>query len=180
MQAVRLATVLHGSSGQFSSFLFRVEERSTNTTQLISGKDDLGDAQWLELVRSIGGARDIWIANELITYYILRALDQADGGHTNALPALDTLFVEDPMTMNDLSWEALLPFITLRSLSGRHVQGNMPCSQCDIRHASFRQQRELKHHLVDRHQHTYRRLCSYCGVSSRNTSRGHILRFFST
>ena len=94
-------------------------------------------------VRSIGGARDIWIANELITYYILRALDQADGGHTNALPALDTLFVEDPMTMNDLSWEALLPFITLRSLSGRHVQGNMPFSQCDIRHASFRQQREL-------------------------------------
>ena len=137
--------------GQFSPFLFRVEELSTNTTQLISGKDDLGDAQWLELVRSIGGARDIWITNELITYYILRALDQADGGHTNALPALDTLFVEDPMTMNDLSWEALLPFITLRSLSGRHVQGNMPFSQCDIRHASFRQQRELKHHLVDRH-----------------------------
>jgi hypothetical protein len=145
---------------QFSPFLFRVEELSINTTQLPSGQDDVVGDQWLEIARSFGGARDVRVADK-ITPDIFLALGRAGGEHTTVFPALNHLHVQNPaMIMNEPSWDALLLFINMRSLSGRPIQINVPLSQCHICHASFRQQKGLELHLVEKH--TYRIMCSYC------------------
>ena len=147
---------------QFSPFLFRVEELRINTTESSRGQDDVGTVageQWWDLVRSFNDARDVWVADKL-TNDILRALPPIDGDHATVLPALRHLHVENPMTVNELSFDALMLFINSRSLSGRPVQVNVPLSQCNICHTPFRQQIGLKLHLVDKH--AYRVMCSYC------------------
>jgi hypothetical protein len=143
--------------GQFSPFLSRVEELKINTTQSSSEQDDLGGELWLELVRPFGGARDFWMANEL-TAYVLRALGQTDGGDATVLPVLDRLFLENPMAKNELSWDALVVFMTSRSLSGRPVKVNVP--QCHVCYTCFKQQQGLERHLRD--EHAYRTMCSHC------------------
>jgi hypothetical protein len=147
---------------QLSPFLFRVEEPRINMTRSSSVQDDVPvDGElWLELIRSFGGARIFRVASELTTD-ILCALGPADGGHATVLPALDYLHVENPMAMNEPSWDALLSFINSRSLSGHPVGANVPLSECHICLASFREQQGLERHLQDKH--AYRIMCSYCG-----------------
>jgi hypothetical protein len=143
---------------QFSPFLFRVKELSINTTQWSNEQDDVVGGQWLDLVRSFGGARDFWMANDLATD-ILRSLGEANGENPTVLPALHYLCVENPMEMNESSWDALLLFITSRSLSSRPVQANVRLSQCYICYVSFRHQKGLDRHLVDEHTCG---MCPYC------------------
>jgi hypothetical protein len=168
--------------GHFSPFLSRVEELSINTTESSSGRGDLGSEQWLELIRSFGGTRDIWVTDELKTD-ILCALGQVDG-EANVLPALRHLHVET-MEPKDPSWDDLLLFLNSRSLSGHPIQvTNAPLSQCHICGASFRQNEGLDRHLVDEHsycricdasfkpnegfdrhlvdKHSYQKVCTYC------------------
>ncbi len=158
---------------QFSSFLFRVESLGINTTQSSTGQDDVNGEQWLELVRSFSGARDFRVADALTTD-ILCALGLADGGHATVLPALRHLRLEDPMAMNEPSWDALETFLTSRSLSCPPVQVNVPLYQCQICHAGFRQHQGLERHLVDKH--AYRIVCSYCdlGCMGHNIFREHL------
>jgi hypothetical protein len=141
---------------QFSPFLFRVEELRVNTTRLSSGPDDEAGEQWLDLVRPFGRARDFQMGNKLSTD-ILRGLGRADG---TVLPALGHLIVEHPREIDEPSWDALLSFINSRLLSGPPIQVNVPLPQCHICHASFRQEKGLKLHLVDKH--SYRMICAYC------------------
>ena len=144
---------------QFFPFLHRVEVLSI-TTKPSSGLNEVGGEQWLELIRSFGGAREILMVDEH-TAGIFRGLGQADGGHTTVLPALRYLHVENPMRiMKEPSLDALLLFINSRLLSGHSIQVNVPLSQCHICHARFRKQTRLGPHLVDRH--AYRLMCSYC------------------
>ncbi|KAH9000748.1 hypothetical protein EDB83DRAFT_2682608 [Lactarius deliciosus] len=145
---------------QFSSFLFRVDNLLINMTQWSSGQDDVDGGQWLELIRAFGGATDFRVADELTTA-ILCALGLVDGGYATVLPSLRHLHIENPMAMNEPSWDGLLSFITLRSRSGHPVQVNVPFKQCHICHASFREQKGLYHHLAD--MHACRPMCSYCG-----------------
>ena len=146
--------------GQFSPFLFRVEELSIATTQSSSTQSDTASEQWLHLVRSFGGARELRVANKLIRD-ITRALGQVDIGETTLLPALRYLRVEHPMEltmkMNEPLWDPLLTFINLRSLSGRPIQVNVPSFQSGIGHAIFGHQKSLEYH-----KHECRK-CSYCG-----------------
>jgi hypothetical protein len=158
--------------GQFSPFLSRVEELKINTTQSSSGQDDLGGELWLELVRLFGGASDFWMANEL-TAYILRALGQTDGGDSTVLPVLDRLFLENPMTMYEPSWDALVAFMTSRSLSGRPVKVNVP--QCHICYTCFKQQQGLIRHLKDEHAY-YRIMCSHCADFERTPGDNDLFR----
>ncbi|KAH9059948.1 hypothetical protein EDB87DRAFT_1619398 [Lactarius vividus] len=146
--------------GQFFPFLFRVDNLGINTSQSSSGQDDVDGEQWLELIRAFGGATDFRVADEH-TAAILRALGLVDGVHVNVLPSMRHLHIENPMAMNDPSWDGLLSFITLRSRAGHPVQVNVPFNQCHICHASFREQKGLNRHLVDKH--AYRILCLYCG-----------------
>jgi hypothetical protein len=88
----------------------------------------------------------------------LRALGQADGRYTTALPALCHIHVEDPTRI--VNEHVLLIFINSRSASGLPVQVNVPLSQCRICYAGFSQQQGLDLHLVD--MHGYRLMCSYC------------------
>ena len=143
---------------QFSPFLFRVEELSVNTTQSSSAQDDEAGEQYLNLFRSFNGTRFFRVGNEL-KGDIIRALGQADG-ETTLLPSLHLLHIEQPVEMNEPSWDALLSFINSRSLSAP-VQVNVPLTQCYICHTSFWQKKALEHHLE--HTHAYRiMVCSYC------------------
>ena len=148
---------------QFSPFLSRTEELSITATQLSSVelKDDVASEQWVELVRSFDGAIDFRIANDIATD-VLRAFGLAYERHITVLSALDHLRVENPMEMNETSGDALLSFITSRSLSGRPVQVNVPLFQCHICHSGVidRQQKGLEGHLQG--EHAYRAMCSYC------------------
>ncbi|KAH8983658.1 hypothetical protein EDB83DRAFT_2488349 [Lactarius deliciosus] len=65
------------------------------------------------------------------------------------------------MAMNELLWDCLLSFITLRSLEGLPIQVNVPFKQCHICHPCFREQKGLNCHLVEKH--AYQILCLYCG-----------------
>ena len=146
---------------QFFPFLRRVENIGINTTQSSSGQDDVDSEQWLELVRSFRGARDFWVGDGLMSD-ILCALGQADRGNTmvTVLPDLRHLRVENPMALNEQSWDAVQSFLTLRSLSGRPVQVNVPINLCGICHTCFGEQQGLERHLIDKH--AYRKMCSYC------------------
>ncbi|KAH9171642.1 hypothetical protein EDB89DRAFT_1080187 [Lactarius sanguifluus] len=142
---------------QFSPFLFRVNNLRINSTHSSSGQDDSDGGQWLELIRTFGGATDFPVASELTTA-ILCALGLVDGDHTTVLPSLRHLHIENPMAINEPSWDGLLSFITLRSRSGHPLQVNVPFKQCHICHSSFRDKTGLDRHLVDEHS----RICSYC------------------
>jgi hypothetical protein len=145
---------------QFSPFLFRVEALRINTTQSSIGQDDMGE-HWVDLVRSFGGTRDLWMANEL-TMDILRTLGQADGGQTTVLPALRRLHVEKPMEMDVPSCEALDSFMTSRSLSDCPVKCNVLLFQCHVCQAHCYHQTRLYLHLIRKHM--FRVVCSYCKV----------------
>jgi hypothetical protein len=144
---------------QFSPLLYNVEELRINTTQWPSGQDDVAGEQWLDLVRSFGGARDFWVAKKL-TRDILRALGQADGGDTTVLPTLRHFRVEEPAEVDEPSCDALHSFITSRSLAGRPVKCNVTLLQCNTCHAHFSQQKKVDLHLI--HKHAFRIVCSYC------------------
>jgi hypothetical protein len=104
-------------------------------------------------------------------------LGLADGWHTTVLPALRYLRVENPIAMNEPSWDALQSFTTSRAHSGSPVQVNLPLHMCDVCHAGFRSQQGLERHLVDKH--AYRMTCSYCGdfelmPGGNHQFRGHL------
>ena len=144
---------------QFSSFLSRVEVLCINSTQPLREQDDVADEQWIDLLRTFGGTRDFWIANEFTTD-ILQALGEASRRHITVLPALSHIRIENSAEINEPSWDALLSLIASRSRSGCPVQVNVPLLQCDVCHAGFRQQKGLECHLMGKH--TYRTMCSYC------------------
>ncbi|KAH9172684.1 hypothetical protein EDB89DRAFT_1905993 [Lactarius sanguifluus] len=144
---------------QFSPFLFRVNNPRINMTQSSSGQDDADSEQWLEFIRAFGGATGLPVAGELTTV-ILCALGLVEEGHITVLPSLRHLHIENPMEMNEPSWDGLLSFITLRSRSGHPVQVNVTFYQCYICHASFREQKGLDRHHIDKHAYRYR--CLYC------------------
>ena len=158
---------------QFSPFLFRVEELRISTTQSSSAQDDEAREQCLDLVRLFSGARDFRVGDKL-TGDVICALGQADREIT-LLPSLRLLLIEQPMEMNEPSWDALLSFINSRSLSAP-VQVNVPLIQCHICHTSFWQKKALGHHIED--THTYRIImCSYCAdfewTPGHNLQAGH-------
>ncbi|KAH8994153.1 hypothetical protein EDB86DRAFT_3078357 [Lactarius hatsudake] len=163
---------------QFSPFLSLVNNLRINSTQSSSGPDDADGGQWLELIRAFGGATDFPVAGELTTA-ILCALGLVEDGNTIVLPSLRHLHIEDPMAMDNPSWDGLLSFIALRSLSGHPLQVNVPFNQCHICHAGFREKRGLDLHLID--EHAYRILCSHCkdfecGPGHYDLFRGHLAR----
>jgi hypothetical protein len=134
--------------GQFFPFLFRVQNLSIKATQSSSEQNDVDGEQWLELVRSFVGTRDLRleVANQHTTD-LLRALGRADEGHTTVLPALRHIRVEDPTRVMNV--HALLIFINSRLASGHPV------------------------HLVD--LRGYRLMCSYC--ADFECTPGHIDQF---
>ncbi|KAH9010371.1 hypothetical protein EDB83DRAFT_427717 [Lactarius deliciosus] len=158
---------------QFSPFLSHVNGLRINMTQLSSAQNDVNGEQWLELLRAFDGATDFSVAGKLTTA-ILCALGLVEEGHTIVLPSLRHLHIENPMAMNEPSWDGLLSFIALRSRSGHPVQVNVPFKQCQICYASFREQKGLDRHLVD--EHGYRILCSYCGDFECKTGYNDLFR----
>jgi hypothetical protein len=144
---------------QFSPLLFRVKDLRINTNSS-SGQDDVGDEQWLELIRSFGGAIAFWVDGELTTD-ILCALGPANGGNatdTTVLPVLRSLYAQEPMPVVSPFWDDAQSFITSREISGCPVDLYLLCDVCKT---NFTGQEEFKAHLVEKH--AYQIVCSHCG-----------------
>jgi hypothetical protein len=75
---------------QLSPYLSNIQDISIDTTQRPSEKDDVDREQWLGLVRTLDGAKDLCVAGELATE-ILHAFCPVYGEHTIVLPALRNL-----------------------------------------------------------------------------------------
>jgi hypothetical protein len=147
---------------QFSPFLFGIQHIALNTNDWSSGNDDVEGGQWLQLVRSFGGALTISIAGERATG-LFCALRPADEGNTTntavqpVLPALHTLRIRRLIPLDWPFWDAAQSLITSRGLSGHPIGLQLPCNECDADFTS----RDFKKHLVARHAYEF--VCSYCG-----------------
>jgi hypothetical protein len=159
--------------GQFSQFLFHIQNLGINTTESPSGQNDVDGEQWLGLLHSFGSVRDLYVAGELAAE-ILCALCPADGGHTantTALPTLRCLRVRTSKSTGGPFRDAALSFFTSRRLSGRPVELEFLCHICDT---CFKRQEELRAHLIDKHAH--RIVCSYCDDFERKPGNDHLFR----
>ena len=145
---------------QFSPFLFRVQNLGIDTTQSSSRQDNVGGEQWLQLVRSFGGTKSLWVTGESMTDLLcaLNRTDDRDPADTIVLPALRNLRIQRTMSMDEPFWDAAQSFITSRRLSGRPIELQVLCHICNT---SFAQQQGLNSHLVG--EHKYRIVCSHCG-----------------
>jgi hypothetical protein len=148
---------------QFSPFLCGVKHLVFNSNDFIGGQGDVDGEQWLQLVRSFGGARTLSIAGELSTG-ILCAMRPADDGHTAdivVLLALRDLRVPMPRLLDLPFWDAAHSLITLRGLSFQSTDSDSELRvECHICNTGYTQQK-LREHLVARH--AYDIICSYCG-----------------
>ena len=151
-----MAQVCH----QLSPLLLHVSDVGIDTTKPSSGHRHVDGEQWLELVRSFGGARDFSVAGELTTVTQILGLLRPNGD-TSVLPSLRLLRVQNPMMCGPL-WDAVQSFITSRSISGRPVHFDAPSYQCHILVCClmFEEPQDLKRHLRD--NHGYQIFCSYC------------------
>ncbi|KAH9059955.1 hypothetical protein EDB87DRAFT_680714 [Lactarius vividus] len=140
---------------RLSPFLSRIETLSINTTQSPSEQNDVEGEQWLELVRSFGGAKDFRVAG-IHMKDILCALCPAGAADINVLTALRSLRVRAVAFSGPLG-DAIRSFVTSRRRLGRPVKSELLCFVCDY---SSRYPQSLRGHLVD--EHAYRFLCSYC------------------
>ncbi|KAH9172629.1 hypothetical protein EDB89DRAFT_2069528 [Lactarius sanguifluus] len=151
----------------FSPFLFRIENLGVNlnTTCLLSGQNYVGGGQWLDLIRAFGGAKDFRVAGgQRNMMDILYALRPADGVHktdTPVLPALRNLRIEQTIPVDGPLWDAVQSFVTSRWLSGRPVEVYAREYSCRICFSIFKEQQDLKSHLLDKH--SYLLVCTYCG-----------------
>ena len=107
--------------GQFSSFLFSVEDLTIMTAGPSSVPDDIDDEQWLRLIRAFDGAKYFRVASELATD-ISHALRLADEAHKIVLPALRTLYVQEPVSTDGPLWDSAKSFVTQHQLSSLPVQ----------------------------------------------------------
>jgi hypothetical protein len=147
---------------QFFPFLPRVQNLAINTTKSPSGQNDVDGERWLEILRSLGGARDLSVAGEVATH-VLCALRPAngDGGHTTdtiLLPSLRNLRVQPPEQIDGPFRDAALSIITSRRLSGRPMTWNFIMPR--LQYPFFARSQDSISHLA--HKHAYRMMCSHC------------------
>jgi hypothetical protein len=144
---------------QFSPFLLGVELLTFNTNDSPSGQSDVDGDQWLQLIRSFGGARTLFITGEFTTgiLYALRPANEGNTSGTAIFPALRNLRVWKPGTLDWPYWGGAHALITSRWLSNHPIELQFVCYDC---HNRFKSQ-DIKEHLAGRHE--YETFCSYCG-----------------
>jgi hypothetical protein len=85
-----------------------------------SWKDDMENSQWLELLHSFTSMKDLFLRDESIQHVVL-ALDQlARERVTEALPALQNIFLQGPQPWGPVE-KAIGKFVAARQLSGHPV-----------------------------------------------------------
>jgi hypothetical protein len=139
-----------------------------NTAKLSNGQDEVGGEQWLELVRSFGGARNLWVAGKYTTD-ILCALRSADEGHTTdltVLPALRNHCVQNPMPVDGSFCDAAQSLITSRGFSGPslRVANYVPQLPYQFHTAARIQKTSCRHACIPNRVLLLRRLRIYDGT----------------
>jgi hypothetical protein len=142
-----------------SSFLFRTTDLGILSTQSPSVKDDTDSEQWVELIRTFGGANCFRIAGTYVMD-ILCALCPVEGTDTIdaiVLPALRDLRVLEAMPIVGSLWDAAQSLITSRRHCGRPVELYVPHFSCHHCNTSFTRQEDLKRHYLDYHPPEHRK-----------------------
>ena len=94
--------------------LYILEERFSRLRWL----DDIESSQWLELLHPFSAMKDLYISSEF-TPHIAPALQELAGERvTEALPALQSLFLEEPLPSTSVQ-EAIGQFAVARQLSSQ-------------------------------------------------------------
>ena len=143
----------------FFPFVFGVRRLVFNTNGWSRGKDDVNGEQWLQLVRSFGGAKTLSIASEFATGLLcsLRPADEGNATDTTILISLCNLRVKQPVPLDWPFWDAANSLFTSRRLSGHPIELLFVCPDCNT--TGFTSH-GLKEHLVS--QHACKIVCSYC------------------
>ena len=84
---------------------------------LRSWKDDLENAQWLELLHPFTSMKDLLLHNESIQHVALALEQLAEERATEVLPALRNLFLQYPRPLEPVKKKAIGKFIAARQLS---------------------------------------------------------------
>jgi len=160
----------------FPPFLSSVQYLGIDTTQQLSGKDDVDGEQWLELIRAFDGAEDFRVAGELTTD-VLRALRPVDREHTTVLPAVRNFHIPGLVSIHGPLQEAVQSSTTSRRLSGHPVQVyplslSPERSLCSLCGARFATRQGLNRHIRD--MHSPRRVCPLCGVFEWSPGRRYL------
>ncbi|KAH9006661.1 hypothetical protein EDB83DRAFT_730001 [Lactarius deliciosus] len=104
----------------FSSSLSSVEELNIETDGPLNVPDDMDDEQWLRLVRTFDGTKDLHLPGKLATD-ILHALCPGDE-HNIVFPSLRNLYVQEPTSTQGPLQDSVESFVTQRRLSNHPVQ----------------------------------------------------------
>jgi hypothetical protein len=92
--------------------------------------DDIESSQWLALLRPFTAVKSLYISRRLVPG-IAPALQELVGeGVTEALPSLQTLFLEEPLPSEPVQ-EAIWRFVGARQLAGHNII--MSCCKFEVR-----------------------------------------------
>jgi hypothetical protein len=90
------------------------------TSDLVPGKDDIENTQWLDLLRPFTNIKDLHLYNQLIPY-VAPALQELTGTRiTEVLPALQNIFLHEVGASRPVE-EGIVLFVAARHFSGHRV-----------------------------------------------------------
>jgi hypothetical protein len=120
MQLSSLVQVCSSSFSQVLSpaveHLYIIQER----TSLSRWQDNFESRRWLELLRSFTAVKDLYISQEFVPR-IARALQAlVDERVTEVLPALQSLFLDDPLPPRSVQ-KTIGQFVAARQLSSQPI-----------------------------------------------------------
>ena len=97
-------------------YLYILEDRASR----LHWQDNIESTQWLQLLRPFAAVKGLYISREF-TPRIAPALKELDGGRvTEVLPALHTLFLEEPLSSGPIR-ESIGQFVSARRLASHPV-----------------------------------------------------------
>jgi len=105
------------------STLEKLEIRESEYDTSLLCKDDMDNAQWLELLDSFTALKDLYLSHK-VAHRVFHALQELSGERAaEVLPALRNLFVRTQSLQS--VHQAIRPFVAARRLSGRPVAINL-------------------------------------------------------
>jgi hypothetical protein len=110
-----------------SSFLYlpsplkRLDIRKAQLGPLLHRQDEVESPQWLDLIHPFTGLEDLHIGRGLVQYYAPALRELTGERVTEALPALQNLFIEELESSKQIHKKGLRKFVTARKRSGLPV-----------------------------------------------------------
>jgi hypothetical protein len=114
----QLSSLAQVCSSSFPRALITTVERLyISESSRLPWQDDIENSQWLELLHPFTAVKELYIPPEIVPR-ILPALQELTGERvTEVLPALQTLFLDEPLTSGPVQ-DIIVQFVATRQLAG--------------------------------------------------------------